>query len=264
MPEISLEAENVSNSIFDIDQLRLKHEEKARIVMLDSIRYEVCHYMLDGTMSPQGRPRGTYYACLGDRKKTGKGEPDSDKCPACSVSSDADGAMVGMPKRRFLMNVARYRTNNRGQVRPPVASGMNYEVWLFAEAKFKRLFFLREENGSLKNKDLMLTCTAETFQTMDIDVGNKSFISEEKDAVQVVKEIIESIPDDIERRICRKMNYSEMEKFIGGTDDEMSDDEVQKFIDDVVESVDSDSTDDNTDDDIDSVEELDLDELLNS
>jgi len=237
MPKFELDPKNRSTSIFDIDRLNLRKDEKARIIILDeSPSYEYTHYIMDGTFRDNGSPNGSSYICLGDPATVQKERVDQERCPACNVADASDGSMVKMARRRFVYNVARYRTNARGGVIKPIS--LQHFVWLFGDDKINKILDRKEEHGDLRVKDIILTCTAQQYQNMDMDVSGELTIKDDKGAIEQLKEIRGSLPldSDSERLLGKKISFDDMEKLIGQSGS-VGDEEVAASVAEVMDSI---------------------------
>jgi len=237
MSKFELDPKNRSTSIFDIDRLNLRKDEKARIIILDeSPNYEYTHYIQDGTLRDNGSPNGSSFICLGDPATVQKDRVDQERCPACNVADASEGSMVKMARRRFVYNVARYRTNARGQIVNPIS--LQYYLWIFGDDKINKLIDRKEEHGDLRVKDIILTCTAQQYQNMDMDVSAELALKGDIGAMEQLKDIRSSLPpdSDSERLLGRLVNFEEMEKLIGQSGG-VSDEDVEASVADAMNEI---------------------------
>lgn len=224
MPEMDYSQENKSQSVFDMDMLRLKDKgEKARIAIMDSkTRMLVCHYV--ATIGADGKRTGRFYACLGKYETVMKDGIDPAKCPACKVAEPGRDVAVSIPRRRFAVHIARYRTNSKGQVMQPVSLGL--EVWVFGDDKFNKLVDRAEEHGDLRKKDIVLTCTAPNYQQFDIDVSPKLLLGEHPQAIEQYTAMKEKRTNDVERLIGQVLTYEQLEALTTEATPAITDDEI--------------------------------------
>jgi hypothetical protein len=211
--DLDFSAKHKAASLFDIDQLRLEKDERARILIMDQkVKMVPAHYIRSGEVTSEGYQRGRYYACLGDYERVMADGKDPDKCPACRVADATRDSTVSMPRRRFVLNIVRYRTNSRGQLATPIS--LAHELWVFGDDKFNRLVDRAEEHGDLRTHDLLLTCTAKQYQNYDIDVGAKAMVQSSPEAAAQYKELKSKRPADVERILANVITYEAMERLV--------------------------------------------------
>lgn len=125
-------------------RFRLQKDAKARVVVLDEkVVKAMVHYSK------------YYYYCIGDG------------CPAC----------VGkLPSPRYLAWIFVYQVNGQGEpiLNNGVPSGA-IKAWMFGRDKYGTIAGLKKEYGDLRQLDLKVTCTEESFQRMDILPAAKCF-----------------------------------------------------------------------------------------
>lgn len=202
MPQIDWKPEFKRSTTQEFDRLKLKLNEKARIVLLEKPTFTWVHTLrapkiVDGRANKvvKRRKDGTEYAdwdmdfvgrpqCLGDHATIAEDGLDPKNCPVCARAKDSDE--VAAPERRFAINVIRYNTKADGSLVTPF--GCTSLVWTFTENGFNKLLDIAQENGELLGRDLILgPCQApEAFQKFDIQVGAKSVWKEDDDKQQTV------------------------------------------------------------------------------
>ena len=145
--------------------LRLRRkDEKARILALDAnVNYQRCHFV----KTPAEDRTGRYYTCLGDEATVRSSRVDKERCPACAVAQDGTDVPVGMPRLRFAMHVARYRTRE-GSATPMEPMSLALELWVFSKGVYDRLADIKTEYGDLRRRDLILTCTNGDYGNVDM------------------------------------------------------------------------------------------------
>lgn len=130
MPELPYEQQYKTTTVFDMDTLRLKKEEKARIALMDkTAKVQLCHWIRD-PHAGEGDRKGRYVVCLGDYATVMQNGADIQRCPACRVAEPVQDALVSVARRRFVTHVARYRTNAKGQVLVPISIAL--QAWIFS------------------------------------------------------------------------------------------------------------------------------------
>jgi hypothetical protein len=234
--DIGFNSKYKSASLFDIDQLRLQRDEKARILIIDEkVRMVLAHYIRSGESDDKGSQRGKYYACLGDYDRVMADTKDPSSCPACRVAEAGRDVPVSLPRRRFVLNIARYRTNSKGAVSVPVS--LAHELWIFGDDKFNKLVDRAEEHGDLRARDLIVTCVAQQYQNYDIDVSAKVIAKQDKNAMEQYRDIKAKRPADVERLLATPFTYEQLEALVSdatpeiGMDDESTINDVSALLD---------------------------------
>jgi hypothetical protein len=218
-----------SSSIFDMDQLRLEKDERARIAIIDEkAKMELVHWI-------NGDPRGRYYVCLGDYQTVQSQTSDPDRCPACSVAEPGRDTVVSMPRRRFVLNVARYRTNSKGQVLNPLSLAL--QAWVFSDDKYNKLVDRHQEHGDLRRHDITLTCTAKQYQSYDIDVSPKLLLQEEAGGLEQYKQLRKETNADVSRLLGTTLSYERLEALVSDSTPPMTEAEQAKETAGIVEDV---------------------------
>ena len=219
MSEIDLVTDNKKMSTRDLDRLRLAKDERARVVLLDQkLNMLVRHWVTQGPPNESGRASGRYVACKGDYDRFMSEGTDPDNCPACASASPE--GVVSMPRRAFAANIARYHTNSQGKVIKPIS--LAHQVWTFGDDKFNRLVDRSEEHGDLRKIDLIIRCTSETYQNMDIDVGRGAEFMNDESAVNQYKSIVGSRPKALEDLLGSDFDVDRLERFIADATHEES------------------------------------------
>lgn len=190
MPQIDWKPEFKRTTTQEFDRLKLKLNEKARIVLLEKPTFTWVHTLrapkiVDGRANKvvKRRKDGTEYAdwdmdfigrpqCLGDHATIAEDGLDAKNCPICARAKESDETAA--PERRFAINVIRYNTKADGSLVNPF--GCTSLVWTFTENGFNKLLDISQENGEILGRDLVLgPCQPpEAFQKFDIAVGAKS------------------------------------------------------------------------------------------
>lgn len=261
--DMTFDSKYKSASLFDIDQLRLQKDEKARILILDEkVKMVMAHYIRTGEVTAEGWQRGKYYACLGDYDRVMADGKDVNTCPACRVCDMGREATVSIPRRRFVLNIARYRTNNKGVVSVPIS--LAHELWIFGDDKFNKLVDRAEEHGDLRARDIILTCVAQQYQNYDIDVSTKVMVKQDKSAMEQYKDIKSKRPADIERLLATSVTYEALESLVTDATPDIEVESDASTIQDVADLLDSATTESVTELPQQSVDEADFSELLGS
>jgi len=223
MPEIDFDPvhKRVSTGALEFDRLKLKKDEKARIVLLEKPTFAFVHTLrapkiVNGVavkVEKESRKGGTYVDydmdfvgrphCLGDYGiLTDKGV-DPANCPACKRSTQTDEVFA--PDRRFAMNVVKYGMTRDGKLVQPFTCAN--VVWDFTEGVYNRLIDIAEEHGALVGRDLLLgPCTNEGFQKFEIQAGAQS-LWQANDAIKttVVATYQQNRIPELERACGRKV-----------------------------------------------------------
>jgi len=165
---------NKGFNIWDVEQLKLKKDEIARICCIDEdAEVGWAHWVFFG----EGHKQNGYYQCFGDYALIfgvpGSGRPgqgaDPENCPFCRVQ--ARDSHVGIVGRRFGTNLIKYTTDVKGIPRKPYSGDII--VWRFGDDKYNRLADIRDTFGDpkygIRALDLQVKCTQEQYQRFDID-----------------------------------------------------------------------------------------------
>jgi len=134
-------------------------------------------------------------------------------CPACKAASPGRDVAVSTPRRRFALHIARYRTNQAGQAITPLSLAM--QIWVFSDDKFNKLVDRYAEHGDLRRRDLVITCTAEQYQTFDIDVSVKMLAATDDASKAQYRECKSQMSNDIERLLATPTSYEALERLLG-------------------------------------------------
>ena len=242
MPQIPYSEKNKSLSVFDMDQLKLRKGEKARIALMDENAVYQWSHWVNNPSAQDGGSKGGYYVCLGDNKKLLEDGAAPEVCPLCRVAEPSRDGMVSFPKRRFATHVARYRTNNLGQIMLPMA--LYLQVWLFGDDKYNALTDRSTEHGDLRKRDIVLTCTIEPYQKFDMDVSPKLNLVSDLSAKAQYLEIKKQHSKELERLLGRSITKENMEKMVSqAMPSIISDTDISANVDDVLAELESDPVD---------------------
>ncbi len=176
----------------DFDKLKLKLNEKARVVLLEKPTYAWVHTLrapkiVNGQAVKEKKKRGGEeildYAldfigrplCLGDNDVLASDAVDPKNCPVCAKAKESDE--VAPPDRRFAVNVIRYGLQRDGNISDPFTC--TCVVWAFTEGMYNKLYGIAQEyknRGGLLGLDLILgPCQPpEAYQKFDIMAGSES------------------------------------------------------------------------------------------
>ncbi len=222
MPQIDFDAKHkrTSSDTLDFDRLKLKKDERARIVILEPATFAYCHTLkapkiVNGkaTKVEKKTRRGDVYMdfdmdfigrplCLGDPGILNDKGVDAANCPVCKRSTETDE--VNPPERRFAANVIRYTMNREGKLVQPFSC--TCVVWSFTEGIYNRLADIAAEHGSPIGRDLLLgPCTDEGFQKYEIQAGAQSLWQASDDIKRTVQATFDANKvEDLERACGRK------------------------------------------------------------
>ncbi len=182
MPQIDFAPENKISKSVEFDRLKLKKDEKARILILEKPTDAWVHTLrapkiVDGQAAQlwQHGRRGDKYLdydmdfigrplCTGDYGILADKGVDGKNCPACKVSMESK--QVPPPERRFAMNIIRYATNRDGKLLKPFQASC--VVWTYTENIYNKLVDIASETGGLIGNDLVIgPCVSESFQNYE-------------------------------------------------------------------------------------------------
>lgn len=189
MPRIDFDEEHKAKTTnYDYPKLKLKKGERARIAVLEPVEFEWTHsiskpVIVDGVpkMITRERKNGSTYEahkmqfvskslCIGDAATLKEHGSDPRNCPICKLARDYPDMAKG-PKRRFAMNVIRYRTK-AGTFDVTNQFSVDVLVWAFTDETFNKLADFKKTWGPLQNHDLLLgPCKDEDYQTFEISIA---------------------------------------------------------------------------------------------
>jgi hypothetical protein len=190
MPRIEFAAENklAPKTNYNYPKLRLKKDERARIVLLEAPVREYVHTLRQPQVE-NGIAKKTIekdfndkdverYAldfisnpiCLGRPEILAAGGLDDKNCPACALAKKHPD-MTQAPKPRYAMHVIRYRTQG-GSFNIQTPYSPETLVWSFTSTVFDKIADFKDQWGNLQKHDLLLgPCTIEKFQKFDINIS---------------------------------------------------------------------------------------------
>ena len=192
MPRVEFTSENkVATTNYDYPKLKLKKDERARILLLEAPVREYVHTLrkpqiINGEpqMFTDTRKDGTKFQnykmdflsrpiCLGDATILEDKGSDPKNCPMCKLAH-TNPDFTGAPQRRYAMHVIRYRTKG-GSNDLVTPYSVETLVWSFTDKTFNKIADFREEWDDLRKHDLLLgPCVNELYQQFDITVSSKA------------------------------------------------------------------------------------------
>lgn len=214
MPRVEFTEENkVATTNYDYPKLKLKKEERARILLLEAPLREYVHTLRapaikdgHGVMETKQKKNGEPYQvrkldflsrplCLGDEAILAKDGLDPQHCPMCKLAKE-NPDMTDAPQRRYAMHVIRYATKG-GTYDPITPFSVQVLVYAFTDKVFNQIADFKNEWGDLRKHDLTLICTNEDFQGYDLSVAAKAAWLESKERQTLVLETFKNnqIPD---------------------------------------------------------------------
>lgn len=215
MPKVAFREEYVKKNDYDYPKLKLKKNEIARIVLLEEPVVEYVHNIRKpklngGVPATEQKTRfkdGSTYEdyvyefvsrpiCLGDYATLEAEGTDPKRCPICEEALKSD--KFSAPQRRFALHVVKYETlPGKTEVKDPFQA--TTVIWSFTDRVFTKLYEFQKEWGDLRQRDLILKCENEPFQTYDISVAAKAEWMQGEDRQALVKRIMapENLSPDI-------------------------------------------------------------------
>ncbi len=228
MQRMSFTPENKNASFGDYPKLKLKKDERARVLCLEEPTFAYSHglrapVIVNGKVKMEQVKRGEevveQYAmdflgqplCFGDLGILQDKGIDPKNCPACEMAQTSD--MVPLPQRRFAMHVIRYATK-QGSFEPAAPLSVQLVVWAYQDKVFNKLTDIVTEWGNLQNHDLLLgPCTVEMYQTFDIGVAAKAaWMLSKESQMLVVQTYKENQTKDLESFCGRKVDVKWMKE----------------------------------------------------
>ncbi len=209
MPQIDFDPAHKKNGFVEFDKLKLKKDERARILVIEKPTYAYVHDLrkpkiIDGQpvkvwrdkRGNSGEKEEVYDLdfvgrplCLGDLTVIEEKGLDENNCPACARARKNDD--VDPPTRRFAMNVIKYALRADGTLVQPFSC--QCVVWNFTEKKFNDLVGVAAEHEGLVGVDLVLgPCVSETFQNFPIQGSPRHFWKNNEETQRIVKETYEA------------------------------------------------------------------------
>jgi len=162
----------------------LKKDEKVRIQLIDPTEIEMKFvHNLEAPVIDNGE---AVRLENGDIKMKYMGSPlsfgdesildatgaDVKNCPISKFAKEHPD-WVDAPKRKFAMNIVKYRTKP-GSFELASPYSVEHMIWVFTDKTFLKLQELAAAWEDLKRHDLYITCTNEKFQQYDIQVSPKA------------------------------------------------------------------------------------------
>lgn len=245
--QINTKTAKRTKSIFDIKKFGLdKKGDRALINFLDDPMMSDVHFI----KAPEGGNFSGYYECL-------KMEDAEMDCPACNYESGMQDAPVGRAVTRYLVPIAEWDTDDRGDRRKNASA--SFRVWNMTENTWRKVLDKRdeyltdEETGEVQDVigiDIKVICTNGQWKVYDIEFpgGGRRGWEGTQQGREAHEEVMKELPDDISPLLCRTPDYHEFSEI------------VYKAMDIIPES-DDDYYDPNESDDIE-VSSEDIEELL--
>jgi len=210
MARLEFSPDNQKKSDYQYPKLKLKKDERARILLIEPEPWAEYQHTLrmpqikDGkivTREDKTRNGDTYITyetdfvgtpiCLGDVEKLASDGLDTKNCPVCAEAQKQPDAFQA-PKRRFALNIIKYRTKP-GTFDLSDVFSVEVIGWSFTELLFNRLVDFQNEWGDMRKHDLLLgPCTIEKFQKFEIGVAAKAEWMLDAERRELVKATYES------------------------------------------------------------------------
>jgi hypothetical protein len=216
LKKMKMTRDEIGESIYDIDLFSksMSKDDVARIVFLESeptIAYT--HFL--NPLENSGFQRGPYH-CLAENAAQG-GDPD--QCPACAWASGTYDVPVANVKLNAQFQIAKYNTNSKGQVQPPVS--VHYCLWQTSWTNLNKIVKQMDEQEvpDLLGKDMTVTCKSNQYKNFELMiVVNKASWESSSDG-KVSYELARSKirGDELDRLICQNVEFDEMEKIVRAT-----------------------------------------------
>lgn len=210
MARLPYEEKYKSMSVFDFPKLQLKKAEKARILLIEeSAVVEYRHWAEFET----GNDLRGYYVCIGDHVKMAE-EGHDENCGFC-VEARLGSPLFKPARRCFVTHIVRYRSDAKGVVLQPIS--VEILLWIYADDKYNSITSKRTEWGDLRKHDLVITCTREKYQTMEIEVAKEALWQTDEKLKTTVVETYKKErknDDDLMLLIGRKLPHDQMQQLI--------------------------------------------------
>jgi hypothetical protein len=210
MPVTTFSEDNVRRSPTDFPKLKLRTNEKARVVCIEKgPTFEWVHTLQKPAISKvNGKPvmeskkkrNGENYEtyqmdfigrpiCLGDPDILEDRGSDPDHCPACKLAKESD--MLRPPERRYAIHVLQYATKTGStEITKPFA--VQTRVWTLTENRYAKIVEIMREDGVTDPRriDLLLgPCEPpEDFQKYEIHAGSMCEMLADEDRTRVAAE----------------------------------------------------------------------------
>lgn len=193
--------DNMSRTVFDVDKLKLKKNEVARIILIEESADCAYSHFVD--------EKG-YFICVGKLEVLKEQGADADSCLLCKHA--LQGGPIASARRHFVTQVVRYTTNSRGELLDPIS--VDVIPWVFGDDKFNDLTLKKQVHGDLRKKDLVIKCTKEAYQQFQIEVAEPIWLKTEAMKNKVIEVFKERKLPDIEKALGRNINTEQMAKLI--------------------------------------------------
>ena len=205
MSKVNYDKDNMVKSVFDIEKFKLKMNEVARVVLIEQqLDMENRHWV------ETGQDKGGYYICLGRDDTIRQNGTDPEQCPLCSKASDS--GIVSMPRRYFVTQIIKYITNAKGEPVTPLAADVL--PWIFSNDKYNDLTMKKDVHGDLRAKDLVIKCTGEQYQKMQIEVAPAIWLKDETTKNNIVAVFKANKLPDVVPLLGRRLSKEELDKLI--------------------------------------------------
>lgn len=226
---LDFDEQNKSADDATFPKLKLKHNEKARIVCLEKPYSEYVHNLrapkiVNGVAAVETRKRkdGTEYQdyvyewmgnplCSGDEGTLADKGADPKNCPICAGAARGDS--VKEPDRRFAMHILRYATKNPLTTDIATPFSVQTLVWAFGDKVFSKIIDIAKEVGNLQQHDLLLgPCSSEDFQQFEIMFSTKAeFLADETVKKTAIDTFKLNRASDLGRMCGQKWDKARME-----------------------------------------------------
>ena len=199
-------------SVFDLPKLDPKVLNERAMVWLpdpDSIRLQYVHALGGKKAQLPGHPEpawGGNWLCDGRNEvlKASSNGLDPEACFMCREHA-AGNNLVGKSQRKFIVQVVRYNTDPNGSLLNPF--GATLLVWQFSDKQYRLLQDIVSTWGSLRDRDLMLTCDNLGFKSWTVQPTPEVLFMRDQGWIQLITQVVQTqaVPgEDLERILGRR------------------------------------------------------------